>query len=292
MLAARLQRSRCFKQFFFGKAISRDNVRYFRHAFCQSSRFVERDHRYPAGLLQRSRSLDQDTVLCRHSASDHNSHGCSESQRTRAAYDEHCDTARQSRSRSFACRQPDDSNYNRQNKYCRHENTRHLIRHSCYGGLRGSRIGNCLDYLRKRSLFSDRSRAALHESRCIDGRSRHLIAGKFVDRYGFSRESRLIHRARAFDNNTVHGDLIPRSDFENVPLHDLFYIHSHADAVSYHDGSLWRELDKCLESIRGASFGYRFKEFANCDEGDYHGGRFEVEIVHHHVRIAASCHPD
>ena len=86
------------------------------------SGLVQCDGTHLSGLFQGYSRLEHDTVLCAHTAADHDRNRRGETQRARAADHQHGDSSRQRKSHRLSRKEPDHYRDKCDEEHCRHKN--------------------------------------------------------------------------------------------------------------------------------------------------------------------------
>ena len=281
VLAPALERAGQAQQLALRHAGGRTDVRHGRVAGGDGASLVERDDLDAAGLLEGGGRLEENAVFRAHAAADHDRHRCGEAERARAADDEHGDAARERIAHAAPQQQPDNERHERDAHDRRHEHAGHLVGDLRDRRLRGRRVADHLDDLRKGCVLADARGAAFQEARLVHRRGRDGRARRLVGRDTLARERRLVDRARALEHHAVDRDALARADEEHVALLHLLDRDGHLRAAALDGGGLRREFHEAAQRVGRFALRAGLERLAHRDEREDHGGGLKVKV--HHV---------
>ena len=202
--------------------------------------------------------------------------------RTGTADHQHGDSPRQGKSyRSVQDDQPDKCHHQGDGDDRRHEDAGDGVRKFCDRCLGGRRVADHLNDLGQRTVLSDPGRLTAQETGLVEGRGGHLIAGLFVYRNTFTRQRRLVDRARSLQDDTVHGYIFTRANDKDIPFSDIVDAHFLFLSVPDHRRCFGRQLHQALEGVRRPALGPGFQHLADRDQSQNHGRGLKVKL--HHV---------
>ena len=289
MLAFGLERDGGLQQLLLRHAGSGNEIRDLRLAGGDGAGLVECDDARPARMLKARGRLEKDAVLRAHAAADHDGHRRGQTQRARAADDEHGDAARQREGEFAPDEQPHDRRHDGDRDDRRDEHACDLVSRLGDRRLRRRRVGDHADDLAERGVLADACGLTAQEAGAVDRRGRHAVAGRLVDRDALTGQGGFVDGARAVQHDAVDRDALARADDEDITLFDLRGGDLHLFAVTDDGRRLRREGHEALERVGGLALGPCLEQLADGDERQDHGGGFKVEFVHiRHGRLAAA----
>ena len=251
---------------------------------------VERDNLRAAGLLERDGGFEEDAVFRAHAAADHDGDRGRKAERARAADDQNGDAAGQREADGLAGQQPYDGRNDGDGDDHGHEHAGHAVGHLRDGRLGRGGVADHADDLGQGGILADAGGLALDEARLIDRRGGNRVARFLVDRDALAGERGFVDCGMALEHHAVDRDVLARADDKHIALFDLLDRHGLLGSV-YEDGRRFgRELHEGSEGVGGLALGARLEHFADGDEGQNHGGGFEVELMHEvHGMFEIAC---
>ena len=195
MLAFFLQRISDGQKFLFASAVCRNHIRYPWFSLCYRPGFIKCHNLRFSGFFQRYSRLEENTVLCSHSVTDHNSNRSGKSKRTGTADHQYGYTPRQSKSHCLTGDKPCNNGYHCNGNNSRDKHTRYLVRNLCNGRFRRSRIADHLNNLRKRGIFTDSCRFTADKPRAVQRSGGNCVTDRFINRYALTCQGGFIHSA-------------------------------------------------------------------------------------------------
>ena len=289
MFALLFQRAGRGQQFFPGHALCRDHIRHPGLPAGDGPGFIQgNDLRLPC-LLQGNRCLEHNAVLCPHPVAYHDGHRSRKSQGAGAADHQHGNSSGQRKARRLACDQPYRDGHKGDPDHRRDEYAGYPVRHLGDGRFCSRRITHHLDDLGKRRVLAHPGRLAFQETGLIERRSRHPIPGVFIHRDALAGQGRFIDRADPFQHNAVHRYIFTGPYDEHIAFAHLINGDCLLDAVPHHRGCLRRQFHQTFQSVRGPAFGAGLQHLAHRDQGQDHGRRLKIKLMHirHHARHIA-----
>ena len=117
----------------------------------------------------------------------------------------------------------------------------------------------------------------------VDGGTDDGVAGPDLDGHWLSGEHGGVDGRRAVLDDTVGGDLLPRTHDEPVPDRQLAHGHAHLCAVTEDGDVLGAHVEQGAQRRTGLALGAGLEVAARDDEGGDRGRHFEVDVD---VRLA------
>ena len=280
MLRGRFQRQRRVQQFVFADAVRRKHIRHAHLAARNCAGFVQRDNLHLAGLLQRSRRLEQDAILCANAVADHNRDGRRQPQRAWAADDQHRNRAGQRIPERRAKQQPDNHRQHGDRNHNRDEHAGHPVRDLGNRCFRRRRVGHHADNLAQRRILAHAGRLAAQEAGLIDRRRRHIVARCLIHRDALARQRRFVDRAHAVQHASVHRNAFARTHDEHVALPHLLNRQGDLLPAAEDVRRLGRELHQGFQRVGRLALAARLKHLPHRDKRQNHRGGLKIKLVH------------
>ena len=292
MFALGLQSQGGLEQGLLGDVLCRDQVGHVGLAFGDGAGLVQDDDVGLAHSFQGSGSLEQDACFRACAAAHHDGHRGSQTQGAGTADDQDADGTRQGKADGLPNGQPDDAGDECQDEHGGHEDGGHLV-----GDLGDGRLaGGCLlyqaDHLADGGISADASGLAGQEAALVGGGGGDGAARPLVHWQTFAGEHGFIHGALTLDYLAVHRDALPRAHQELVAYHHILHRDLDLLAVPQDGGLFGGQIHEAADGVGGLALAVGFQGLAHGDEGQDHGGAFEVVLVHigHRRFRPALCH--
>ena len=241
---------------------------------------VQRHDLSAACGFQRGGGLEEDAVLCAEAVAHHDGHGGRKTQRAGAADDQYRNAPGQRIAQLTAQQEPDDGGEDGDGDDRRDKVARYGVGDLGDRSLGGGGIADHLDDLGQGSVLAHAGSLAAEEARLIGGSGADPVACGLVHRDALAGQGALVHGADTLQHHAVHRDVLAGADDEDVALLHVGDGDGHFRAVPYQRGGLGGQLHQALEGVGGLALGACFQHLAHRDEGQYHGGRLEVELHH------------
>ena len=261
-------------------SIRRKNVRHPGLALGDGARLVQSHDLDFARLFQRDGGLEQDAVFSAHAAAHHDGHRRGQAQGAGTADDQYGDAPGQGEARALPQQQPHGGGNDGDRDDRRDEYPRYLVGHLGDGGLGGGGVADHADDLGEGGVLSHAGGLTFEKTGLVQGGGRDGVPRRLVHRDALAGEGGLVHRAGSLQHHAVYRDGLSGADHKDVLLADLFHGDHGLRPVPDHGGGLRGQLHQALESVGGFSLAAGLQHFAHGDEGEDHGGRLKVELVH------------
>ena len=238
-----------------------------------SSRIV----RQSAGLFERLAAAEEDAGFSAASAADHDGGRCRQAQRAGAGDHEdgnHVeDGARQCR---VADGQPADERHSRQRDHGGHEVGGDPVGDGLDWRFAGLRVFDEADDLGEHGVATDALRFDDQPALLIDSPADDFGADGFIKRHALAREHGFVNGGAPLGDDGVNRDALAGLDQQQVARNDFINWNGLFFAIAQESGGFRRQSHQALNGGAGAAFGARFQQFAQRNQGENDGGRFEV----------------
>ena len=265
MFAALLQRGGEGKKGTFGQAVGREHVGHARFALGNGAGLIQRDDCGLAGFFQRTGGLKENAVFRAEAVAHHDGDRRRQTERARAADDQHRDAARQCETDGLAAQQPHGGGDDGNGDDGRHEHAGYPVGDLCNRRFRCGRVGNHLDDLGECRILADARCFAAQEAGLIGRRGGNAVADGLVHRNALACQCGFVHGAFAFQNHAVHRDVFTRTNDEYVAALHLRNRHGDFLTVAEKRRGLRGEFHQALERVGRLALGARLKHLADGD---------------------------
>ncbi len=159
-----------------------------------------------------------------------------------------------------------------------HEHARDAVRQALNRRLRGLRLAHQPHDLRQHALGSHCRRFELESARSIDGGADDPIAGLFVDGNGFAREHRLVDRASAGEDASIHREPLARADDDEIAGAHLRDRDVHLGAAAAHARDRGLQPGELPERGQGLHLGSGLERVAQQQQRQNEDDRLVVDV--------------
>ena len=240
---------------------------------------VEDDGVHAAGGLEDLRPLDEDPELRTATGADEQCGRRREAQRAGARDDQCRDRSRECHFGSRADEEPGSERRQREPDDDGHEHRGHTVGEALHVGFAGLGRLDELGHHREFRVGADPSCAHDEAAADVDGRTHDVVAGPDLDRNGLAGQHARVDGRAALDDLAVGGDLLARTDDEEVADDQAADRDPDLGAVA-DDGGLFRtQLQQRRDGRARALLRPGFEVPSGEDEHRHRRGDLEVDLV-------------
>ncbi len=280
MLAGGLQRTCQGQQCLLCEAGGREKLCYSGLAAGDGAGFIQGNNLHLSGLFQRDGGFEQDAVFGTHPIAHHNRHRGRQTQGAGAGNHQNRNASGQGKAELHATSQPDHRGHHGDGDHSRYKDPCHTVCNLGNGRLGCRRIADHFDNLRKGRILPHSGGTATDVPLLIGGGGRNGIPLCLVHRDTLAGEGGFIHCSVTVNNHTVHRDILARAHHKDIAALQLRDGNFMLFPLLPENGSLGGQLHQPLQGIGGLALGAGLQQLAHGDEGENHGGRFKIELLH------------
>ena len=264
-----------------------DNVGNDGFPFGQCTRFVHYYRVDFSGRLQTYGVPDQNSFLGPFADADHDGRRSSQSQCTRTGdnqYGHSCQDSVRQASRRIE-NQPQDEREQGDADDRGDEYAGDFVRQLLHGSLAALRLLDHADNLSQHRRGSDLLRPKVEAALLVDRSGENFRSGLLMHGKRFAAQHAFIDIGVAFANRTVHGDLLPGSNGQEIADPDAADRNLRLRTVRSDDDRIfWLQTDQLFQRSGGIAFSLLFERAPQQDEGDDHRRSFEIDVRFHSPR--------